>query len=138
MANQMINQQQIRIIKLDVLAPSYSDNERWNMARRLAMVCHYLNTRCRTGANFFNGGVTDKFYVNPDDPTDIDEGDYIYLRVNDDEIVDLTPSDQQKNSLGLLNTNFRLDDGEIRDLAFQYVGVLRDRCRGLSFLNIMQ
>lgn len=123
--------QQLRAVRLSVIAPENTDNERWNMARKLAMICHYLNTRCRTGVHFLNLGVTEKHFVDPDSGEFDNDDDGIYLRV-DNELIEHT----KENSLGLLNNN--MDDEEIRNCAHRYVSNIRERVQGMSFLNIMQ
>ena len=126
---------QLRTIKLDVISPDSTSEERWNMARKLALICYYLNTRCRTGAHFFNGGVTEKHYINPQDPDYYDEEDSTtYLRINDDFLLNNHSDD--KNTFGLLSSN--MDDNELRNCASNYVNLLRQKVPNMGFLNFAQ
>ena len=129
-----MQQQQLRVVKLDVIAPFVYSNVMWNMSRKLAMICHYLNTRCRTGVHFFNAGVTNKAYVNPNNPSDYDVDDEtIYFRINDDFVFN---NIDYPDSFGLLSN--LMDDNEIRNCAQNHVNMIKRDVQGLSFININQ
>ena len=130
----MQQQQQLRVVKIDVIAPYNSEEERWNMARKLALVCHYLNNRCRTGCHFFNAGVTDKSYVDPEDGSFDEDDETVYMRINDGHL--LSGSEDDKNTFGLLSG--LMDDNEIRNCAHNYVSMIRTKSPGMGFLNIAQ
>lgn len=125
-------QQQLRVVKLDVFAPWSSKNERWNIARKLALICHYLNTRCRTGCQFFNGGVSNKSV-----DTDLREDGTVYMRVNENNLLNLfNPEEANQTKDGVL-TNL-MDDNEIRFCAQKYIEMIRKNVPELGFLNIIQ
>ena len=133
--HQIQNNQQLRVVKLDIIAPGNSDEERWNIARKLALICHYLNTRCRTGCHFFNAGVTQKGYVDPQDPSTYDAEDItVYMRINDGFLLNNNQDD--KSTFGLLSG--LMDDNEIRNCAHNYVNMIRQKAPGMNFLNIAQ
>jgi len=140
MSNQIIINQQhqnLNVVKLDVFAPKNTDEERHNMARKLALVCHYLNTRVRVGAHFFNGGVTNKSYVDPGcDPNDVDFDDpTIYLRINDDYLLN-SEDDLSKTAFGLMSSF--MNDDEIRNCAHRLIDMIRGQAPGMNYLNIIQ
>ena len=135
MAGEFQNQQQLRVVKLDIIAPYQTPEERWNMARKLALICHYLNTRTRTGCHFFNAGVTDKSYVDPEDPNSYDEDDdSVYMRINDGFL--LNNKDDDKSTFGLLSG--LMDDNEVANCAHNYVSMIRQKAPGMNFLQIAQ
>ena len=121
--NYKVNQQP-NVIKLDIIAPEFENDQRHVAAKKLALICYHLNTRSRCNYQFFNGGVTSKSYDN-------DNCSYLRMSLGDQEELYSIDNDLEDKYFNLFNEPI-YDEG-IRNSAKR----VTDWLQSLGRLNIL-